>query len=143
MILPQLLADLRRDEGERLSVYQDSLGYWTIGVGICVDARVGGALFPEESAFILQNRVARIATELSATYPWFSGINDARQRALANMRFQLGQGGFAAFTRLHAACARQDWPDASAEVLSSLYARQVPARAKRLADALFYGVDHE
>jgi GH24 family phage-related lysozyme (muramidase) len=29
---------LKRDEGEVLHAYKDSLGYWTIGIGILIDS---------------------------------------------------------------------------------------------------------
>lgn len=38
----KLTAQLRRDEGEKLYAYQDTLGYWTIGIGRLIDRRRGG-----------------------------------------------------------------------------------------------------
>ena len=32
-MIDELTRQLRRDEGEVLTTYQDHLGYWTIGVG--------------------------------------------------------------------------------------------------------------
>ncbi len=40
---------LRRDEGEVLHAYQDSLGYWTIGIGVLIDKRKGGGITKAES----------------------------------------------------------------------------------------------
>jgi len=59
------LADqLRAEEGERASAYQDSLGYWTIGVGRLIDARKGGRLRSNEIDFMLTNDIEEKTGEM-------------------------------------------------------------------------------
>ena len=51
---------LRLDEGERLTAYQDHLGYWTIGVGRLIDDRKGGGISPAESTMLLRHDIERV-----------------------------------------------------------------------------------
>lgn len=60
----ELTKQLRRDEGEVLSAYQDHLGYWTIGVGRLIDKRKGGGLTSEESDYLLGNDIDKRDKEL-------------------------------------------------------------------------------
>lgn len=136
----KLLAQLRRDEGEVLSAYKDHLGFWTIGIGILIDKRKGGGLRPEESEWLTGNRIDLLDAELRANYSWFSGLNEARQAALLNMRYQLGQDGLANFKRMLAAVRDERWYEAETEALDSKWAREdTPTRAKRVARQIATG----
>lgn len=129
-----LVTQIRRDEGEKLSVYEDSLGWWTIGVGICVDSRKGCGLLPEESEFILKNRLDIARLELDKVYPWFRTMNEPRQAALINMYHQMGPNGLQGFQKMLGALRDQRWPDAAYQALDSTWAKvQTPARARRMA----------
>lgn len=134
------IQQLRRDENEVLTVYQDSKGFWTIGIGILVDKRRGGGLLPEESQWIIENRVKLAVAEMTADYPWFAQLNEPRQAALINMRHQLGRDGLAAFKKMLAALRDQRWPVAESEALDSKWAREdSPSRARRVARQLATG----
>lgn len=134
-----LVEQLRRDEGEKLSAYQDHLGYWTIGVGILIDARKGGGITLEESAYLLNNRISAKATELSVKLPWFSSLDQIRRAALTNMAFQLGVAGVLGFPSMLKALKEGRWDDAEKHALDSLWAKQTPERAKRVAKQLRTG----
>lgn len=135
-----LVDQLRRDEGEVLYVYQDSKGYWTIGVGILVDKLKGGGLRPEESAFILNNRMKLACEELTKKLPWFSNLDEVRQAALLNMAHQLGITGLLGFPRMLGALRDQRWAEAETQALDSQWARSdSPARARRVARQLATG----
>lgn len=131
--LAQLHADLRRDEGERLYAYQDSEGYWTIGVGVLIDRRRGGGITREESAYLLGNRVRAVIDELDRALPWWRSMSEARQRALANMAFNLGVTTLLTFKRTLESMRGGDYERAASEMLESKWAKQVGARAERLA----------
>lgn len=124
---------LRRDEGERLSAYQDHLGYWTIGVGILIDARKGGGLLPEESEFIFNNRLRLLNKELDQRLPWIKKLDPARRGVLVNMAFQMGVAGLLGFKNTLALIERGEYAKASHEMLGSKWAQQTPARANRLS----------
>lgn len=124
-------SELIHDEGRRRSVYKDSLGYWTIGVGILVDARRGGGLRDSEIDFILQNRIAECVDAIQ-NEPWFIACDtDARRRALVNMYFQLGPK-LKGFVRSLQYITQQDWKNAAKCLRATLWAKQTPERAARI-----------
>ena len=133
-------SQLRRDEGERLSAYQDHLGFWTIGVGILIDARKGGGLLPEESEFIFQNRLKLLNAELEKRLPWIKKLDPARRGVLVNMAFQMGVAGLLGFKNTLALIDRGEYEKASREMLGSKWAQQTPARANRLSVQMSSGV---
>lgn len=132
----QLLADLVRDEGEVLHAYQDHLGFWTIGVGRLIDKRRGGGVTHEEAMYLLRNDVAKVAAELDSKLPWWRSLSEPRQRVLLNMGFNLGVAGLLKFKNTLAAIERGDYEAAARGMLASLWARQIGARAQRLADLM-------
>lgn len=133
-------SQLRRDEGERLSAYQDHLGFWTIGVGILIDARKGGGLLPEESEFIFQNRLKLLNADLEKRLPWIKKLDPARRGVLVNMAFQMGVAGLLGFKNTLALIERGEYEKASREMLGSKWAQQTPARANRLSVQMSSGV---
>ena len=134
-----IITQLRRDEGEVLHAYKDTLGYLTIGVGILIDARKGGGITEEESAWLLQRRVNAKQLELFSTLPWFRYLDTVRQAALLNMAYQLGVDGLMEFRKMLAALRDQRWAEAESHALDSDWAKQTPERARRVARQLATG----
>lgn len=130
MDLDQLTEDLRRDEGERLLPYRDSVGKLTIGVGRNLDD-VG--ISENESLILLTTDILRAASALDAQLPWWRTLDAARQNALANMCFNLGINGLLKFVKFLPALQAGDWNAAALEMLHSTWAQQVGERAVRLA----------
>ena len=142
-MIDDLTAQLRRDEDERATVYQDSLGFWTIGIGRLVDGRKHGAgLRPDEMAYMLRNDINDRVLSLTHALPWFNTLDAARQGALLNMAFQMGTQGLLQFTTTLARIARGDYEGASRSMLDSKWATQTPERAKRLAAQMKDGTWH-
>jgi len=131
---------LRRDEGERLSAYQDHLGFWTIGIGRLIDSRRGGGISTDESTMLLRNDIARIRVELLQRLPWFVHLDPVRQGVLMNMAFQMGINGVMAFQQMLAKVQGGDYAAAADQMLQSKWATQTPERAKRLAIQMRDGV---
>jgi lysozyme len=129
----QILADLRRDEGEVLHAYQDSEGYWTIGIGTLIDKRNGGGITHDEAVYLALNRISRKREDLDAMLPWWRTLSEVRQRVLLNMAFNLGVSGLLEFRRMLAGAQRGDYQEAAREMLDSKWAIQVGDRAERLA----------
>jgi lysozyme len=137
----ELVRQLKADEGVRSCVYQDSLGLLTIGVGRLVDARKPGAgLRPEEIDFLLQNDIDDRINALTRKLPWFANLDDARRGVLISMAFQLGTEGLLKFSRTLQLVMQGKYENAAAAMLESLWARQTPARAKRLAEQMRSGI---
>lgn len=139
--LDALFAELESEEGCVLHAYRDHLGYLTIGVGRLIDQRRGGGISREEARMLLVNDVARIEAELDAHLPWWRAASPRRQRALLNMAFQMGVSGLLEFRNTLAMAERGDWAAAADNALKSLWARQTPARAARVAAMLRDGAD--
>jgi lysozyme len=125
--------DLETDEGRVPYVYQDSLGYWTLGVGFLVDKRKGGKLLPEEIDFILQNRIRKLLAGCQGE-AWYPAVaNDpVRLAGVLNMQFQLGSESDEKFVNSFRFIAAKDWKNAAANLRQSLWAKQTPARAGRV-----------
>ena len=60
---------------------------------------------------------------------------DAR-RALLDMAYNMGVPGLLGFQKMWAALAAGDYERAAEEALDSVYARELPARAGRVADRM-------
>ena len=129
----ELMAELERDEGRVLHAYEDHLGYLTLGTGRLIDKRRGGGISDAEADMLLRNDVDRVRAELDAHIPWWRGLDPVRQRALINMAFQLGIAGLLKFKTTLAALEAGDYARAGANMRKSLWARQTPARAARVA----------
>jgi lysozyme len=137
--MQELVGDLIRDEGFKRHAYQDHLGYWTIGVGRLIDARRGGGLSDEEIRYLLKNDIARIEKDLDEKLPWWRELSERRQRALANLAFQLGTGGLLEFSNMLDALEDGDHAKAAEEALDSKWAVQTPQRAQRIATMIREG----
>lgn len=135
----KLIAVLRRDEGWRARPYRDSVGKLTIGCGRNLDDK---GLNDSEISVLLNNDIDECVCDL-ITFPWFPGLDPVRQRAITNMRFNLGPTKFREFKRTIAALARQDYEKAAEHMLASQWAVQVKGRARRLAFMVKTGQEDE
>ena len=129
---PQLFDDLKRDEGLRLTAYQDTLGVWTIGYG---HAHVApGMIWTQAQADIqLHIDVARAAADLDHVLAWWRTLDDVRQDVMAELAFNMGIGALMTFHNTLGAVQHGDYAGAADGMAASLWARQVGARAGRLA----------
>lgn len=131
-----LKSDLIRDEGVVLYAYEDHLGYQTIGCGRLIDRRRGGGITMDEAMHLLGNDIERVEAELDRRISWWRGLSASRQRALANMAFQLGVNGLLGFRKMLAALRAGDYEKAASEALDSAWAAQTPQRAERVVKLL-------
>ncbi|MGS0982030.1 glycoside hydrolase family protein [Burkholderia glumae] len=145
MILTLLEAELRRDEGVRYSIYLDTAGIPTVGVGhnCQVSPLPTGWTCPLTDAQVnqlLANDIASTLAKLDRNLPWWRGMDEVRQRVVANLAFNLGIGTLLTFKNTLAAMQRGSYSVAAAGMLNSKWATQVGARATRLASAMETGV---
>lgn len=127
----KLLADLRRDEGLRLTPYKDTVGVLTIGYGRNLDY-VG--ISEAEADVMLENDLRRTITDCDRLFPWWRDMPEPAKRALANMCFNLGAGRLSSFKVMLAALKRGDYSGAATAALDSKWAKQVGQRANRVAE---------
>jgi len=150
----QLIEMVRRHEGVRAHLYRDSLGFWTVGVGHMVDVRKGGwwdddiaarlnkngfSLSPQVIDAYLRDDLASAERDVQELITAKDRLNDARYAALVSMAFNLGASGFASFTKARAAINRGQWREAHDQLLDSKWARQLPQRAKEIAEIILDG----
>lgn len=138
-------------EGLRLMPYRDHLGKLTIGVGRCIDTNpfteqektaVGDwrhGITRNAAMMLLKNDIRRCLDELNR-WNWYHELNDTRQYALLDMDFQLGLKKLKQFKKMLAALEAKDFETAYNECLNSVYAKQTPTRAERIAKAIKTGV---
>ena len=137
--ISQATKQIRLDEGEVLHAYDDHLGFTTIGVGRLIDKRKGGGISKDESAYLLNNDITARINALNKALPWIKDLSGARQAVLLNMSFQLGMGGLLQFKTTLAHIKQGDYISAKDSMLNSLWAKQTPARTKRLAEQMRTG----
>jgi lysozyme len=125
--------DLIRDEGWVPHVYDDHLGFATLGFGFLVDQRRGGGIPRDVAEYWLDKIIANNRAELTRDYPWFAASPEPVRRALENMRYQLGRSGLANFRRMLSALQAGQYAEAARQALDSKWAAQTPARAQRIA----------
>lgn len=140
------LKDQLKDfEGYVPYAYQDSLGYWTIGVGRLVDKRKGGRLRADEIELMLDNDIRETRQAVFAALPWAAALNEPRNAVLVGMCFQLGIGdaakgsGLLGFQQTLAAIRDGHYDHAAELMLQSMWAKQTPERAKRMSRQISTG----
>ena len=139
-MIQDIAKQLKSDEGFRRTVYQDHLGYWTIGVGRLVDpSKPGSGLRDDEIEHMLRNDIEDRIMALGSAFPWFVELDEARQGVLVNMAFQLGMTGLRGFVTTLDLIAKRRYAEAAAQMLKSKWATQTPARAARLAEQMKTG----
>ena len=130
---PQLFDDLERDEGLRLTAYQDTVGRWTIGYGHAEGVQEGDVWSLNQAIDALHQDVARAVAQLDDTFPWWRSLDDVRQDVMVELIFNMGIGTLSTFVNTLRSIEAHNWPMASAGLLASKWAGQVGARATRLA----------
>lgn len=133
-------AILRREEGKRLTVYKDTLGFLTVGIGHKVtpedDLAVGDRITDLEAEDIFADDKKKVIDAMREAfgYPsWFDTIGEGRQAVLQAMAFQMGIHGMLAFHKTIDFLKRYLWDEVAEAMLDSKWAQQTPERAQRMA----------
>lgn len=158
-----ILDHLRKEEGVRARAYRDHLGYWTTGVGRLIDPRRGGRITPSEEAKLIANDPSRkpgdwrnwvltdaeidllLSNDIAVVRKQLAERDDLapawravqgfayREAALISMAFQMGAVGLGKFRNTLALVASRQFERAGRNMLKSLWAKQTPDRARRVA----------
>lgn len=135
-----LVSDLQRDEGFREYLYDDETGnkivpgiriqgHPTAAFGFALDV---APLTQTESLPILTSRASTAVSGLLAALPWIASLSEPRQRALANMAYNLGVHGVLKFTQFLAFMQTGEFDKAADDLALTPWASQVGARAVRI-----------
>lgn len=135
--LLRLLEDLKVDEGLRLYPYPDTADppKTTIGFGRNLTDM---GISTEEAISMLKNDMTSIVHELQPRLLDMN-LSESVERALCNMAYNMGVPRLKKFKKMWAALVDHHYATAADEALDSKWARQVGARAKRIADMIREG----
>lgn len=145
MNITKLQEELILDEGLRLRQYKCSAGYPTIGVGHKLSNTLhDGEAWPQEidlrqAGHYLAEDIQDAIMTVQRIFPDWEKWSEARQHALINMAFNLGEGKLRGFKRMIAAIHEGDWLRAAVEAKDSLWYRQVGNRGTRIVQAIMEG----
>lgn len=136
--MEELFKLIELDEGFRARPYDDATGkpvkapqgYITLGIGFNIEQTD----LPREVAIYWLNFIIQrdFLPALRKIFPKYDSFTQSRKNALCSMIYQLGETRFRKFKNTIALVNAGNWADAAKEASSSVWAAQVPNRAKRL-----------
>ena len=131
--LQEIVAEIKRHEGFRPTVYKCTEGYDTIGYGFAIkDLDID----EDVADLILMKKLHTLLQRISVAFPWFQDIDDIAKSVVVNMCYQLGLRGFSKFKKTIYLLETNQYQEASIEMLDSLWAKQTRNRAKELSETL-------
>ena len=139
----KLREELIRDEGVKFEIYNDHLGYPTLGIGHLVTDEdeeygkpVGTPVSEDRCWEVFDQDVEKFITEVKKVYPDIESYPDVAQRVLINMCFNMGAPRLGKFKNMKKAIEAGDWKTAAVEGRDSRWHKQVTNRAERLMVSL-------
>lgn len=137
---------IAKHEGRRPTVYIDSVGKQTIGIGFNLDAPdaqaicknlgmdypailAGDVLSDGQIDSIFDYQLNKVIAQAQITLPTFTTMPDEVQAVVCDMIFNLGWAGFQSFQHTIYCLKSGSWKDAAANMKTSKWAQQVPNRA--------------
>jgi GH24 family phage-related lysozyme (muramidase) len=154
MNLQNLLNYIKKHEGFKLSAYKDTKGIWTIGVGFNLqqpgaDGLLNLANAPSSQELISGTQLtdSQVDSLLALTvnssilsakkiFNNFNTLSDNQQMVLVDLTFNLGAHTLSQFTTFIGLIEQSKFAEASSDILTTAYAKQVPSRAKENASLL-------
>lgn len=144
---PQAIELISQHEGVESSVYVDTMGHPTVGVGFNLDrqgaaealAAVGAdyqlvrngsqSLTKEQMDALLKTDIEGAVSNAQGAVSNFDSLSPARQFVVVDMIFNLGLGGFQQFHQTIAAIEAGDFEKAGSDMQQSAWYGQVGSRA--------------
>jgi lysozyme len=151
------LDKLIEHEGMVLTVYQDTLGIDTIGIGRNLkdrgiskeeldymdipnmDVIYEHGISEADARYLAMNDIAIVENELCRVHPCVEELDSVRQLVLMDMAFNMGVPRLCKFKKMWNAVHEENFEAAGLEMMDSRWARQVGGRAKKLSDAMKTG----
>lgn len=137
---------IKKNEGFRDKVYEDSLGYKTVGYGFLTSALTpdelainGGKIepmSPEVADKILDLKLKKLKAELNEIFYWVKDKPDILQDALLEMAYQLGISKMINFKNTLNAIKENEYDLAIGGLKNSLWYVQTPKRVNNLIKVL-------
>jgi lysozyme len=130
--MDKLQKKLMDHEGLRLLPYKCSADKISIGYGRNIE---DNGISHDEALYLLNNDIDRCKKELSH-FSWYLNQPQVIKDALVNMNFNLGLTKVLRFRKMIQALDIKDYKTAAIEALDSKWAKQVPSRAKDIANMI-------
>jgi len=127
----KLQQELERDEGSRDTMYYDTAGVPTIGIGHNLYEPISQQAIDE----IFKHDLA-MHTYHCEKLPYWQALSGTRKRVIANMMFNLGPKRLNTFKKMHKCLKSGDFQGAADEMMDSKWYKQVGRRAERLVAAM-------
>ncbi len=134
--MTELIEQLKRHEGIKLTPYKCTSDKLTIGVGRNLED-VG--ISEQEAEMLLQNDIQRAVTQLKERFPWTLELDEVRFAALINFTFNVGIGTVSKFVNAMALLKAKNYDMAADEFLQSRWAEQVGQRAVEVTEQIRTG----
>ena len=141
-----LKEEIKRHEGEVLEIYEDSLGYKTLGVGhLCqpedpeYNWKVGTPVTQELVDMYYEDDFIKHVDETLHVFGEeedFYNLPENIQHVLVNMCFNLGGTRLSKFRNMLKACRAHDWKTMAAEMEDSRWFKQVGRRSRELQESV-------
>ena len=134
----ELKEEIRKHEGFRAVVYKDSLGKRTVGWGhLCVeDHWEDDKEYSEDYLKEIFDKDFDNALKNAESLIGERSINHIAKQVIIEMVFQLGIGGVGKFKKMWEALDKEDYNEASLQMLDSRWAKQTPARCGKLSSKM-------
>ena len=129
--MKNLIENIKESEGFRAHAYLDTLGVLTIGYGFAIKDLDLDEDIAEE---ILLRKVKNLAQRVQNKFDWFNTAPDVIKEVVVEMCYQLGLKGFSKFKKTISYLEKENYLEASKEMLDSKWAKQTPNRAKKLSN---------
>lgn len=129
MNIDDLKTQLLNHEEYRQFPYRCSGNKLTVAIGRNLEDK---GISAAEALVLLENDINECFEDLKSIFTEFEELNENRQHALIDMRFNLGASGFRGFKKMIEAVKENDFDRAAAEMKDSRWYGQVGRRAKNL-----------
>ena len=129
--MKNLIENIKESEGFVEHVYNDSLGIPTIGYGFAIKDLI---LDEDLASEILVRKVRDLVARVDRKFDWFNTAPDVIKEVVVEMCFQLGLRGYSKFLKTISYLEKENYLEASKEMLDSKWAKQTPNRAKKLSE---------
>ena len=141
-----LMEKIKENEGFSNKVYEDTLGYSTVGYGFLLAALTadelalnGGKYEPmskETADKILELKLQKLTAAVFATFDWLKEKPQNVQEVVIEMAYQLGVSKVKKFVTTMHYIRTGEYEAAYQSGMSSLWAKQTPNRAKKVLGGL-------
>ena len=130
----ELWKSIKKNEGYKAQVYNDHLGFPTIGVGF----KISQLHLDEDVCDIIgMRKLNALQSQLIAEFKWYSEMPQIVRMVMVECCYQMGVSGWKKFKKANEHLSKRNWVKASEEMLNSKWAKvQTPSRAKLMANAV-------